>query len=300
MHSVYQKQVELLLLILPEVAKISAFALHGGTAINLFIRNQPRLSVDIDLTYVPIQDRDTTFAEMERLLGGLEATLIKRFPRLRINNQSTKGKLIISRGRSQIKIEVNLVKRGCLSTPQKVMLCQKAATHFKAFVAIPMVPFGQVYGGKICAALDRQHPRDLFDVKYLLENEGITEEIKEGFLLYLLGASRPIHEILQPTRKDQRKALENQFIGMTQEPFSYAEFEHIREKLIQEIHSALTDHDKNLIMSFQQLAPDWDTAGFSHFPAIQWKLHNLHTLRSNDLKKFEKQSAMLRKVLGLG
>ena len=174
MHSVYQKQVELLLLILPEVAKIKEFALHGGTAINLFIRDLPRLSVDIDLTYVHIQDRDTTLAEMERLLGGLEATLIKRFPRFRINNQSTKGKLIISRGRSQIKMEVNLVKRGCLSTPQKAMLCQKAATHFKAFVAIPMVPFGQVYGGKICGALDRQHPRDIFDVKYLLENEGIT------------------------------------------------------------------------------------------------------------------------------
>ena len=136
-------------------------------------------------------------------------------------------------------------------------------------------------------------------MKYLLENEGVTEDIKEGFLLYLLGASRPLHEILHPTRKDQRQALENQFIGMTRESFSYAEFEHIREKLIQEIHAVLTDNDKQLIMSFQQLISGWDTVGFSHFPAIQWKLQNLHTLRSNDLKKFEKQSAMLRKALSL-
>ena len=116
MHSVYQKQVELLLLILPEVAKISAFALHGGTAINLFIRELPRLSVDIDLTYVPIQDRSTTLLGIKHHLVELERSLHKKFSKLHINNQGTKGKLIISRGRSQIKIEVNLVKRGCLST----------------------------------------------------------------------------------------------------------------------------------------------------------------------------------------
>ena len=135
-------------------------------------------------------------------------------------------------------------------------------------------------------------------MKHLLEQEGITKEIKEGFLLYLLSASRPIHEILQPTRKDQRKALENQFMGMTQESFSYADFEHIREKLIQEIHSALTGTDKQLIMSFQQLKPAWGTVDFSRFPAIQWKLQNLQRLRINDGKKFEKQASMLRKVLG--
>ena len=293
----YQKQVELLLLVLPEVAMIDAFALHGGTAINLFIRDLPRLSVDIDLTYVPIQDRETTLAEVARLLEGLERSLMKRFPRLRINNQRSKGKLIITQGRTQIKIEVNLVKRGCLTPPQRQLLCQKATSQFKAFVAVPMVPFGQVYGGKVCAALDRQHPRDLFDVKQLLANEGITEPIKEGFLLYLLSASRPIHELLNPSFKDQSKAFENQFKGMTLEPFSYQEFEETRELLVQEIHQSLTEADKQLIASFQRLKPCWDTVDFSHFPAIQWKVQNLEHLRTNDPAKFAHQGSKLEKVL---
>lgn len=297
LNSQYQKQVELLLLVFPEIAKIDAFALHGGTAINLFIKDLPRLSVDIDLTYVPIQDRDTTLAEMARLLGDLEATLMKRFPRLRFNNQSQKGKLIITQGRTQIKIEVNLVKRGCLMPPERKMLCQKAANQFKAFVAVPMVPFGQVYGGKICAALDRQHPRDLFDVKNLLVNEGITESIKEGFLLYLLSASRPIHELLNPSFTDQRKAFDNQFKGMTSEPFSYPEFEETRAVLVQKIHQSLTEADKQRIASFQRLEPCWDTVDFSRFPAIQWKVQNLEHLRTNDPAKFAHQGSELEKVL---
>lgn len=56
----YMRQVELLVRTLPYIARHEAFALKGGTAINLFYREMPRLSVDIDLTYVPIEDRETT------------------------------------------------------------------------------------------------------------------------------------------------------------------------------------------------------------------------------------------------
>ena len=56
----YKKQVHLLLSVLPMVAKENCFALHGGTAINLFLNNMPRLSVDIDLTYLPVENRDTS------------------------------------------------------------------------------------------------------------------------------------------------------------------------------------------------------------------------------------------------
>ena len=160
-----------------------------------------------------------------------------------------------------------------------------------------MVPIGQVYGGKLCAALDRQHPRDLFDVKYLFANEGITEEIKIGFLLYLLGASRPIHEILAPHYKDQRKAFENQFQGMTAHPFSYQEFEQTRKRLIREIQTILTDQDKQLILSFQNCEPQWVDYDFRHFPAIQWKLQNLHTLKTKQSSKFLAQRQQLRLVL---
>lgn len=53
----YRRQVSLLIKIVPLVAKETVFALKGGTAINLFLRNMPRLSVDIDLTYLPVKDR---------------------------------------------------------------------------------------------------------------------------------------------------------------------------------------------------------------------------------------------------
>lgn len=66
----YKDQVALLLTVLPEVAKQKCFALHGGTAINLFIRDMPRLSVDIDLTYIPIEDKETS---MNTIIAELKA-----------------------------------------------------------------------------------------------------------------------------------------------------------------------------------------------------------------------------------
>ena len=56
MNDVYRKKVELLLRILPFVTDEECFAVHGGTAINLFVKNLNRLSVDIDVTYIPLED----------------------------------------------------------------------------------------------------------------------------------------------------------------------------------------------------------------------------------------------------
>ncbi len=55
---------------------------------------------------------------------------------------------------------------------------------------------------EICAALDRQHPRDLFDVKLLLDNEGITDKIRTAFIVYLISHNRPMNELLNPTFQD--------------------------------------------------------------------------------------------------
>lgn len=74
----YRKQVELLIQVLPEVAKEPKFALHGGTAINLFVRNMPRLSVDIDLTYIPIQNRQDSLNGIKKTLEEIKSR-IKKF-----------------------------------------------------------------------------------------------------------------------------------------------------------------------------------------------------------------------------
>ena len=170
----YQDQVRLLLDVLPEISKENSFALYGGTAINLFLRDMPRLSVDIDLLYLPIEDRTITLNNIDKALQRIisQLNVVIASPNIAYNSI---GKVIVHSGDINIKIEVNPVMRGILGSPQQVNLCSKAKNIYDVFVTANIVPFGQLYGSKICAALDRQHPRDLFDVKLLLENEGFTK-----------------------------------------------------------------------------------------------------------------------------
>jgi len=261
----------------------------GGTAINLFVRDMPRLSVDIDLTYLPVEDRATTLANIAAALERIKANLEKVIKDARITHREGVGKLQISAHGVDVKLEVNLVMRGTLATPVKMQLCRKAQNEFEAFSAIDVVPIGQLYGGKICAALDRQQPRDLFDIKYLLENEGFTKEIKEGFLLCLLSSDRPINEVINPNFQDQHSAMENQFAGMSEEAFSYEEFETVRKKLAITIHQNLTKEDKQFLLSVKNVIPDWSIHNFEKFPAVTWKLQNLQKLKKANPEKHAKQ-----------
>ena len=293
----YKRQVALLLNVLPEVAKEKCLALHGGTAINLFVRDMPRLSVDIDLTYVPIEDRVTSLDNMAAALERVKANIERVVPNVRVNHRKEIGKLQISRQGVDVKLEVNLISRGLLATPIKMTLCAKAQIEFDAFCTIDVVPTGQLYGGKICAALDRQHPRDLFDVKYLMGNEGFTNEVKEGFLLRLLSGERPVNEVLFPNLQDQRAALDNQFAGMSEEVFDYGEYELVRDRLIKTVHESLTVEDKRFILSVKNVNPDWNIYNFERFPAIAWKLQNLQKLKDKNSDKHKEQYEALEQKL---
>ena len=296
-QEIYKKQVELLLKVLPEVAKEDNFALHGGTAINLFIRNMPRLSVDLDLTYIPIMPRTKTLEDISTALKEIQKNISKVLPKAQIEHKENIGKLIISLLGTKIKIEVNLVGRGLITEPKKHVLCQKAQKDYDAFAAIKIVPLGQLYGGKICAALDRQHPRDLFDVQYLLENEGFSAEIKAGFILNLISSDRPIHEMLTPNFLNQRKTMENQFIGMTNYSFTYDDFEETRKRLIKIVNNSLTPIDKDFLLSIKKLVPNWSIYDFQKFPAVLWKLQNIEKLKRSNPGKYQKQCSLLEKRL---
>jgi predicted nucleotidyltransferase component of viral defense system len=285
MEKTYRQQVSLLLSVLPEVAKEKCFALHGGTAINLFVRDMPRLSVDIDLTYLPIEDRETSLKHIAEALARIKANIEKVVPGAQITPRLSNGKLQISANKVDVKLEVNLTNRGAIAESKEIQLCEKAQTTFEAFCIITVVSIGQLFGGKIIAALDRQHPRDLFDVKYMLEKEGFTQEIKEGFLLFLLCSDRPINEVIVPNFQDQRSALANQFSGMSDETFSYEEYESNREKLVRIIHENLTAADKEFLLSFKNITPDWSIYDFQRFPAINWKLQNLQKLKNSNPDK---------------
>ena len=293
----YKNQVHLLLSVIPEVAKEKCFALHGGTAINLFVRDMPRLSVDIDLTYIPLEDRITSFTNINNALGEIKKRLNIIFPNLLVVHEKEKLKLQISNKDALIKIEVNQGIRGLISDNLTLVLCDKAQEDFDAFCSIQGVSFGQLYGGKIVAALDRQHPRDLFDVKDLLENEGFTEDIKEGFLFTLLSSKRPIKEVLFPNLIDQEHAFANQFMGMTEKPFLYVDFEQTREKLVQVVREGLTKTDKTFIISFENASPDWSVYDFEKFPAVQWKLQNLLALKESNLEKHNANMEELQSLL---
>ncbi len=297
MEKTYRQQVSLLLSVLPEVAKEKCFALHGGTAINLFVRDMPRLSVDIDLTYLPIEDREASLKHIAEALARIKTNIEKVVPGARITPRLSNGKLQISANKVDVKLEVNLTNRGAIAEPKEIQLCEKAQTTFEAFCTITVVSIGQLFGGKIIAALDRQHPRDLFDVKYMLEKEGFTQEIKEGFLLFLLCSDRPINEVIVPNFQDQRSALANQFSGMSDETFSYEEYESNREKLVRIIHENLTAADKEFLLSFKNITPDWSIYDFQRFPAINWKLQNLQKLKNSNPDKHRELYEILKKKL---
>ena len=164
---------------------------------------------------------------------------------------------------------------------QKWHYVTKRRDEFDAFCEISVIPIEQLYGGKICAALDRQHPRDLFDIKYLLENEGFANEIKKGFLLCLLGSKRPIYEMLFPNLLDQRKAMANQFDGMSAEIFTYEDFETTRNQIVQTIHENLNDLDKQFLLRFENGTPDWSLYNFEDYPSCTMETSKLTKTKRN-------------------
>ena len=296
-NSSYHKQVALLISVIPEIAIEPSFALHGGTAINLFDRDMPRLSVDIDLTYIPIEDRETSFNNISKALIKIKTSIEKRLQGSRIEHKVEMHKLLVSHNDAMIKIEVSLIVRGILGSVTEKILCEKAQKKFNTFCSINVVSNGQLYGGKVCAAMDRQHPRDIFDVKQLLRKEGFSKEIKEGYLFRLLSADRSIQDLLFPKLQDQRLAMANQFDGMSEEQFTYEDYEFTREKMIKTVQASLTEEDKLFILGFKDLAPDWSTYNFEAYPSIKWKLINLEKIKVGNPKKHKELYDSLKSKL---
>jgi predicted nucleotidyltransferase component of viral defense system len=296
-NSNYQKQVALLIRVIPEIALDTRFALHGGTAINLFDRDMPRLSVDIDLTYIPIEDRETSFNNISAALNKIKEGIENRLQGCRVEHKVNIHKLLVTYNEAMIKIEVSQIVRGLLGALTEKILCEKAQIRYDAFCAINIVSNGQLYGGKLCAAMDRQHPRDIFDVKQLFKEGELNKEIKEGFLFRLLSGNRSIQDVLFPNLQEQRLAIMNQFTGMSDELFTYEEYEQVREAMIKKVQASLTVDDKDFILGFKNLTPDWSIYNFEAYPSIQWKLLNLEKIKSSDPPKYKELYNSLKRKL---
>ena len=294
----YRKQVALLIRIMPSVYKIKEFAVHGGTAINLFHRNLLRYSVDIDVTYIPIENRQQSLASINQKLLEVKKNIEKTIPGVVVKHKPDVWKLLCTLGDATVKIEVNATKRGIIGDVVELPLCEKARNEFSMGCKARTVSFSQLYGGKITAALSRQHPRDLFDCKYM-ELQSF-DDVKNGFMLCLLGSDKPIIESLQPHDIDQTEALENQFQGMTETPFGYEDYLESRTALLSLVNGGLTITDKEFLLSFEQGEPDWNkccAGDLSQYPSVQWKLLNIGKLKESNPVKFEQGVNKLRRYL---
>jgi hypothetical protein len=278
---IYRRQVALLIRVLPLVTQEVCFALKGGTAINLFVRDMPRLSVDIDLTYLPIAPRPQSLADinaaMKRIAGRIKAIL----PDAQITEATTENTVVKLTVRSQgvqIKIEVTPVLRGCVFEPKMVSVRPTVEEEF-GFAEARIVSFADLYAGKIVAALDRQHPRDLFDVRDLLANEGITDDLRQAFIVYLLSHDRPMSEVLAPTLLNTERAFTHGFSGMTRDPVKLADLLAARVALIKSVVGGMSSDHREFLISFERSKPDWNLLGLptaADLPAVRWRQDNLN------------------------
>jgi predicted nucleotidyltransferase component of viral defense system len=300
--SPYFAQVDLLLQILPLVAREPVFALKGGTAINLFVRDLPRLSVDIDLAYLPLKPREAALAEIGAALGRIAEGAQRTIAGAQVtpSPRPDAPKLVIQTAAAQVKIEPNAVLRGAVFPPERRAIVPMVEEAFGRFVEMQVLSLADLYGGKLVAALDRQHPRDLFDVKLLLENEGIGDALRLAFVVYLASHGRTMAEVLEPTRKPLSDIFEAQFAGMSRIPVTVAELESARKELIALLRGALTAREKAFLLSMKQGEPDWNLLPVPHLaelPALQWKLRNIRALAAEDPRRHAKLTARLLEIL---
>jgi predicted nucleotidyltransferase component of viral defense system len=297
----YREQVSLLLRILPIIAREEAFALKGGTAINLFIRDLPRLSVDIDLTFLPLGDRIAALTAIRQGLQRVETGIKRQLAGATVHasRRPDAPKLYVDAPGARVTVEPNATLRGSVFPVREARTVAAVETEFEQSVNARVLSSADLYGGKIVAALDRQHPRDLFDVRMLLEGEGITDEIRTAFVVYLASHSRPIAELLDPKLKPLERIFESQLAGMIRNPVTCRELEETRNRLIRRVQRDLTQKEREFLISLKRAEPQWDlipVAHLSEMPAIRWKLRNLQQL-ARRTRPHQAAIRKLRKVL---
>lgn len=297
MDESYANTVRLLLSVMPDVFRSDVFALKGGTAINLFVREMPRLSVDIDVVYTPWDtSRDDALKVINNEIGAIEQRLIRRGLSTRTVAAGDLGdcKVFVDDGGAQVKIEVNHVFRGTVLPVEQRPLVPATADAFSVELESPVLAPDELYGSKLVAAFDRQHPRDIFDVWQLQQEDGVSERVIECFVTYLAGHNRPIHEVLFAKPVDITVAYDTSFVGMTSESVSLETLLDAREQAYESIPQLLTDKHKAFLIGLARAEPDWSLLQCPHasqLPALRWKLMNLQKLRDKGDDRFKGQAS---------
>ncbi|HAY06321.1 MAG TPA: nucleotidyl transferase AbiEii/AbiGii toxin family protein [Hyphomonas sp.] len=299
----YSRQVRLLVQVLPFVDAEDCFALKGGTAINLFYRDLPRLSVDIDLTYLPVKDRVESLADIDAALGRMAGRIEEALPDTRALRIAGGGdgetRILVRQPGAEVKIETSPVTRGVVNEPTRRRVMPAVENTF-GFAEATVVAFEDLFGGKIHAALDRQHPRDLYDIKLLYENEGLTEALFRTFLIYAASSPRPLHELLRPTLKPLDVSFAKEFEGMTRRRVTIEDLVEARKLLIADIGARFGDPIGRFLLGLHDATPEFGLIGMpqaADLPAVRWKLLNLKRLKRENPAKHAEQRVLLDAVL---
>lgn len=304
MNQTYLDTARLLTQVAPLIFADSTFALKGGTAINLFIRDMPRLSVDLDLVFTDHSlPRDEALARINEAIRQSAERLKTRGFQTHVLATVDAGetKLLVRRAGIEVKVEVNFVMRGTVYPVRTMAMTPMARDTLLADLEIPVVSLEDVYGSKLVAAMDRQHPRDLFDVMQLFTHEGVTAGIRRAFVVYLASHNRPVHEVLFPSMRDIGQEYERNFKGMTTEPVELAALLAARERMVQELQCGLDEDERRFLLSLVASRPEWPLLGIAHaehLPGLRWKLHNLAQLELKSPGKFAEQAEALAQRLG--
>jgi predicted nucleotidyltransferase component of viral defense system len=307
MNDAYIRTVQLLLDIAPAVFDTPEFAMKGGTALNLFVQDMPRLSVDIDVVFVR---HDLAREDALQAIGAELAAVQKRVAalghdvELRKNKDGTEAKLFVRSADAEVKVEVNFVFRGTVMEPTRRSLTTAAQKMFSADIQVPVLADAELYGSKLVAALDRQHPRDLFDVQLMLDTHGWEESLLDCFVVYLAGHNRPTHEVLFPNEKPLEAVFKAEFEGMTTAPVELDALLATRRRMLEELPRSLLPRHCDFLLSMVRAEPAWSLLPYAHLeqlPALQWKLANLYKLKRNTDKfklQHDELAARLAKARG--
>lgn len=298
LNSKYLDQVSLLIDLLPVISSNQQFALKGGTAINLFMLDFPRLSIDIDLCYLPLAPRDQALGDISNFIQEVSSKF--RYAGFKTREKRTaegyESTIYVRSKTTEVKVEINLVVRGAVRKPIVKMLAPSAQNLFKRAVEMQCLDPDDLYGGKLCAALDRQNPRDFFDLHLFLKHNAYTRSLHETFMVYLLSSKRPISDLINPKKHNMQPTYEKLFAGMSVLEIDCSTLEETRDTMFSLVFDSFTPSDKEFLLSFKKGKPHWDLFPIKNaheFPSVKWKLHNIQSMSPQErlvaLKKLEQQ-----------
>lgn len=302
MEITYQQQVKLVIQLLTLVDSETCFALKGGTAINLFVENLPRLSVDIDLVYLPHDSREKALNHIREALDRLSLKIKQKWRAAQVtkayHDKNDALRLVVKVNSVVVKVELSPVLRGTVFESERLSVVSAVEEKF-GYAEINVISKADLYAGKLCAALDRQHPRDIFDVMLYFRHNKWNEALKKAFLVYLISHPRPISELLSPHIKPLDALFANEFKGMAFIEVSLDELIKTQKQLFATITTIFSDDERKFLLSFQSGLADWSLLGLeavNQLPAVEWKILNIKRMSSN---KLVQEITKLENILGV-